>query len=209
METIQERHNRLGLTAGCSLLEFGNFSSCTNHDDDNNGLWTSLVVAAESFRYAVTGEQDALNKSLSYFGGMLKLNEFTAIRGLMARSFLPPGQPITSGGTWHNVTLPGYEGWIWKGDTSSDEVTGHMFAYPIFAKIMGGAETPQGQQALQLIENIVYYIVSNNFYLIDVTGLPTTWGVWNPAQINHDRFWSDEKFTMHLFYAVCSKLAAA
>ena len=86
-----------------------------------------------------------------------------------------------------------YEGWIWKGDTSSDEVTGHMFAYPIFARIMNGSATEYGQQALQLISNIVYYIVSNNFDLIDITGLPTTWGQWNPPMVNFDRDWSDDR----------------
>lgn len=193
MEVVQARHNRLGLSGDCFLDAFGNIPSCLNHDNDNNGLWTSLVVAAEAFRYAVTGDPDALNKSITYFEGMHLLNTITGITGLMARSYLPPGQPITSGGTWHNATIPGYEGWIWKGDTSSDEVTGHMFAYSIFAKIMNGSETEYGQQALQLISNIVHYIVANDFYLIDITGQPTSWGAWNPSIINWDRLWSDDR----------------
>ncbi len=55
MEVVQARHNRLGLSGDCFLDTFGNIPSCLNHDNDNNGLWTSLVVAAEAFRYAVTG----------------------------------------------------------------------------------------------------------------------------------------------------------
>jgi hypothetical protein len=51
----------------------------------------------------------------------------------MARSFLPKGSPIP-GGTWHNSTVD--PAWIWKGDTSSDEVTGHMFVYPIVADLL-------------------------------------------------------------------------
>jgi hypothetical protein len=31
---------------------------------------------------------------------------------------------------------------------------------------------------------IMNYIVKNNFYLLDLDGKPTTWGVWNPAYIN-------------------------
>jgi hypothetical protein len=68
-----------------------------------------------------------------------------------------------------------------------------MFAYPIFARIMNGSATEYGQQALQLISNIVHYIVSNNFDLIDITGLPTTWGQWNPPMVNFDRDWSDDR----------------
>ena len=194
MEAVQARHNRYGLSAECSLAAFGDIPSCVNQDSDNNALWTSLVVAAEAFRYAVTGAQDAYNNATSYFQGMRLLNTLTGIKGLMARSFVTPNETHSPGGTWHNSTVPGYEGWMWKGDTSSDEVVGHMFAYPIVGKIMNGSQTEVGQQALDLIYDIVYYIVSNNYYLIDVTGKPTSWGSWNPNQLNLDRGWSDERF---------------
>ena len=70
-----------------------------------------------------------------------------------------------------------------------------MFGLPIVAKLLHSS-LPDAQAAAQLVRNIVTYIVKNNFYLIDVTGLPTTWGVWNPAQINLERFWSDERLVM-------------
>ena len=57
MEVVQARHNRHGLSGDCSLSSFANISSCANHPNDNNGLWTSLVVAAEAFRYLLTGEE--------------------------------------------------------------------------------------------------------------------------------------------------------
>lgn len=50
MAAIQVRHDRHGLSADCSLPHFGDPSDCVNHDDDNNGLWTSLLVAANAFR---------------------------------------------------------------------------------------------------------------------------------------------------------------
>ncbi len=193
METIQARHNRFGLSGGCNLDAFGNIPSCQTGPDDNNGLWSSLIVAAESFRYAVTGAPDALSNATSYFEGMRNLNLVTGITGLMARSFLTPNETQQSGNGWNNSTAPGFEGWQWLGDTSSDEVVGHMFAYSVFAKIMNGEQSPYGRLALDLIYNIVYYIVSNDFQLIDITGLPTTWGRWNPALINWDQDWSDER----------------
>ena len=49
------------MTGDCSLAGgFGEVGSCQMGDDDNNGLWTSLVVVAEYLRHAVTGEQAAL-----------------------------------------------------------------------------------------------------------------------------------------------------
>ena len=35
------------------------------------------------------------------------------------------------------------------------------------------------------------YIVTNDYYLIDVDGEPTTWGKWNPTYLNGQRTWSD------------------
>lgn len=39
-------------------------------------------------------------------------------------------------------------------------------------------------EAVEMLTNITRYIVKNGFYLIDVTGNHTTWGVWAPAQLN-------------------------
>ena len=36
------------------------------------------------------------------------------------------------------------------------------------------------------------YIQRNKYYLVDVTGRPTRWGVWAPEQINFNQSWADE-----------------
>lgn len=45
----------------------------------------------------------------------------------------------------------------------------------------------------QLMTEIATYITKNGFTLVDVTGKPTTWGHWNPAYLNGNRLWSDER----------------
>ena len=37
------------------------------------------------------------------------------------------------------------------------------------------------------------YIVSNDYYLIDVTNRSTRWGVWSPNQLNNNQTWADER----------------
>lgn len=49
-----ERHNRYGLVADVSLRNYGNVSNYVKTDDDNDGLWTSIYVASQAFRYGVT-----------------------------------------------------------------------------------------------------------------------------------------------------------
>jgi hypothetical protein len=66
--------------------------------------------------------------------------------------------------------------------TSSDDVTGHMFVYPLVYHLL--AETPSEKQRVKtLMSNIMNYIVDNGFVLIDYDGHPTRWGVWAPQQL--------------------------
>lgn len=47
---------------------------------------------------------------------------------------LGPVEGDTNNRAWYNSsTMPG---WIWKGDTSSDEVCGHMFTYGLIASLV-------------------------------------------------------------------------
>ena len=194
MEVVQARHNRHGLSAACNLQAYGNFSSCTNGPDDNNGLWTSLVVGAECFRYAVTGDPAAEAEAINYLLGMQSLNGVTGIKGLMGRSNVMPGEPGAGSAAdgWVNSTAAGYEGWAWESTASSDEVVGHFFAYSIFAKTMNQT-SPYTEIAVSLLHNIAQYIVENDFYLIDYNGQPTEWGKWNPAYLDLDFDWADER----------------
>jgi hypothetical protein len=47
--------------------------------------------------------------------------------------------------------------------------------------------------AAALVTDSVAYIVKNDFFLVDVTGRPTTWGVWNPQVLNLNSSYSDER----------------
>ena len=84
------RHDRHGLVAGCALPAFGDTSSTACTDDDNNGLWTSIVAAAEYFRYAVTKDPRAAASAAHFLGGLQLLHNITGIRGLYARSACAP-----------------------------------------------------------------------------------------------------------------------
>src|SRR5436309_9410460 len=49
--------------------------------------------------------------------------------GFPARSFVSTNESKPNGGQWH-LTPDGQ--WLWKGDTSSDELVGHYFGYAIY-----------------------------------------------------------------------------
>ena len=216
------RQDRHGLVAACALPAAGDVAApCAMGDGDNDGLWTSIVLAAEAFRHATArAEGDAAGAEAARaavalrLSGMQLLYNVTGVPGLMARSCVDPTE--AHGGThdretWRNVTVRGYEGWLWKGDTSSDEVVGHMFGYPVVGDLLAAAaqEHSDGSAALarQLQLSTVAYIVSNGFNLIDSTGNATTWGKYAPDVINVDRGFSDGRGIQSL--QVLAMIAAA
>ena len=58
-ERIRLRHDRYGLVSGSRLLTPGDLSTSQTGTDDNDGLWTSIYLAAECYRYAVTKDPEA------------------------------------------------------------------------------------------------------------------------------------------------------
>jgi hypothetical protein len=59
-------------------------------DSDNSGLWTSLVVGAEYFRYGATQLPEAAQSASHFLAGMQRLHDVTGVPGLYARSFCAP-----------------------------------------------------------------------------------------------------------------------
>lgn len=180
--------DRYGLTSECTTSKFLDATTCVPETSDNDGLWTSLLVAAESFRFAVTGDESARQAAWHHFSALELLVNSTGVPGLPARSVIDADTPIPSQGTWHPIKWR--EGWHWKGDTSSDEITGHLFAYSIFAQLVPKGDAEK-KRALAPLEAIMSNLVKNNLTLIDITGLPTTWGRWDPETINDVRDRSD------------------
>jgi len=67
-----------------------------------------------------------------------------------------------------------------------------MMIYPLVYRLL--AETPEEKERVyRLIDNITRYIVENGFVLIDVTGKPTTWGIWDPSHLNENTDWYDDR----------------
>ena len=57
---VRERHIRTGFNATLSSMTKGDVTTGSMEDSDNDGLWTSMYLAGETFRYAVTKSDEAL-----------------------------------------------------------------------------------------------------------------------------------------------------
>jgi hypothetical protein len=101
--------------------------------------WTGHWVAAEAFRYAVTGSADALSNVQRGVNGLQSLIEVTspAAPGLLARSWLPQNSPYlpkiqTDEG--HNgmyASSYGGQAVYWIGSTSRDQYSGVFFGLAV------------------------------------------------------------------------------
>jgi hypothetical protein len=182
VERVRARHVRHGLTADSILRTPGDLSTNQTASSDNDGLWTQMYVAAEAFRYKVTGEADARANARQGFEAMLRLEEVTGIPGFHARSIIKVGEDVQpQDGEWHD-TADGK--WRWKGDTSSDEIVGHYFGYAVYYDLV--ADEAERRKIRGVVTRMTDHILNNNFQLIDVDGKRTRWGWWGPEEI-----WAD------------------
>ena len=176
---VRDRHIRVGFNATVSGMTNGDITTGSLENSDNDGLWTSMYLAGETFRYAVTKSGEALQNVRESLDAMERLYTINPLHsGFPSRSFERAGYNANSK-PWRPTDDPE---WDWKSTTSSDEAIGHIFAFGAIAELV--AEPEIKNKAILLIDTLMSHIVKNNFYMIDWNGKPTQWGKWNPEYVN-------------------------
>ncbi|GAB3330809.1 hypothetical protein GCM10027299_36060 [Larkinella ripae] len=178
---VRSRHMRVGFNASLERMEKGNLATGYLDDSDNDGLWTSMYLGGEIFRYAVTKDPEALQNCRESLDAMERLYTVTSVPGFPARSFERSGhmKELSDPERWQHSKHPD---WDWKSTTSSDEVIGHIFAFGAMAELIPDQNLKS--RAVTLIDTLMSHILKNNLYLIDFDGKPTQWGRWNPEYVN-------------------------
>lgn len=212
-DTLEARHVRPpGLVGQCRLLQPGALESWQPTDDDNEGGYTAVYLAMESFQYAVTRNPQALARARDAFAALEFLVDVTGTNRCLARTVVPadwsdvhdPNTP-SSPPDWAEEQVqdprakrvrirwhPSDDGrWLWKGDTSSDELTAHMFGYFVFHDL--AAPPPDRDRVRYQVCRLIDRLIDNGFVLRDPDGLPTRWGVWAPDRLNRDPNWAMER----------------
>jgi hypothetical protein len=179
---VRERHIRNGFNSSLEGMKHGNLSTGHLKDSDNDGLWTSMYLGAEIFRYAATKSEEALQNCYESLDAMERLYTInSAPVGFPARSFERHGDQsrLSDASRWRPAKDPE---WDWKSTTSSDEAIGHIFALGAMAELIN--VEPMKSRAIHLIDLLMQHIVDHDMYLVDYDGKPTLWGRWNPEYVN-------------------------
>ncbi len=204
-DLTQKYNNRRGFINERTLKNPGTLEGSTFEVSDNDGLWNSIYVAAQAYRFAATHDEEAQKQGWESMHAMLELERVTGISGFPARAIITD-EEIAAGNTGFSadetVRIDGETEKIWfrspvqknlwcKGDTSSDELDGHYYAWLTFFDL---AATPeQKQQIAATCRRVTDNIVAGGFNLIGHTGRKTRWAVFGPQFINEDPKWADQR----------------
>lgn len=186
-----------GYQVSRKLRKYGDMDSGWLANSDNDGLFTGLYCASQCFRYKATGDKKAKENAQRAVNAMIKLTEITGKPGFTARATRYSQEENFGTGNreeWHICEdNPNCE---WLGETSSDEMTGHYFAYGIYYDLV--ADDEEKKKISNVVRTITDHILENNFHLCDVDGVPTTWANWEPELLNNDDRWFYERGTNSL-----------
>jgi hypothetical protein len=176
---MRDRHIRNGFNATVSGMKDGDITTGSMEDSDNDGLWTSMYLASQTFRYAVTKSDEALQNVRESLDAMERLYTVNGLNsGFPSRSYMRTGYKFHDE-PWRRAPDPE---WDWKSTTSSDEAIGHIFAFGAIAELVD--EPTLKNKAILLIDTLMSHVVKNDYYMIDWDGQPTKWGRWNPEYVN-------------------------
>jgi hypothetical protein len=218
-----------GFVAEARLRRPADKATADPEDSDNDGLWTAMYGAGECFAFGATGDPAARERATQAFEALRFLQQVTQ-GGSPAP---PPGYPARTirPVDWPDPNLRGEERdrakqqedalwkilaprwprsadgrWYWKSDTSSDELDGHYFFYPLYHDLVArpGAEQARVRDVVRALTD---HLIARDFNLVDHDGTPTRWGVYAPATLNHDPRWWGERGLKSL--SILSYLAVA
>ena len=211
-DDIDRYHKRTeyGYVDAVTLKQPGDPSEWTQHDSDNDGLWTSMYGAAQCFEYAVTHSAASKERANQAFRAVAFLSEVpqggkhSPPHGFPARTILPVSgrDPNIHDSPEHDrnrqksdprwkvieprwpVSADGK--WYWKTDTSSDELDGHYFFYALYYDLVAESDEEK-QQVRQVVDRVTSHLIRHNYALVDHDGLPTRWGQFAPDVLNTDQ----------------------
>ncbi|MCC6490223.1 MAG: hypothetical protein IT364_22250 [Candidatus Hydrogenedentes bacterium] len=208
-EQVETRHNRDGYIANWRLERRGDVSSAQPAITDNDGLYTACYGAAMAFRYAVTKDPAAKGLAKRSFDACKRLVDIVpdSMKGFPARVLIPINwhEPVNeiytdelnrkireSDPFWKLITprfVTSEDGkYLWKCDTSSDELAGHYFFYAVYYDLAAESEEEKAP-VREVVRDITDHLIRNGFNLVDHDGTPTRWGRFGPDFLNSENGW--------------------
>ena len=147
----------------------------------DSAIWTGHYLAAESYRYKVTGDPAALGNARKALAGIQSLVDVTGTN-LLARCIVPMTSPYAAGITreesGNGIHTSGQNYWI--GKTSRDQYCGVFFGLSVAYELLN---QPDVQQSIQsLVTRMLNFLGSKDWTVIMPDGSISTTFIIRPDQ---------------------------
>lgn len=201
-QQVETRHNRMGFIAQNQLKVRYDPDSWESAISDNDGMYTAMYGSAQAFRYAATGNMEAKKLAKRSFNACKWLVDITHEKGFPARVIIPIDwhEPVNEQYSheynlrkqeedpfWKDINprfVKSKDGkYLWKCDTSSDELAGHYFFYGIYYDLVADTEEEK-TLVREVVGDITDHLIRHGFYLQDHDGKPTRWANFSPEFLN-------------------------
>ncbi|MHA1568018.1 MAG: hypothetical protein ACTSXZ_00990 [Alphaproteobacteria bacterium] len=166
-------------------------------------IWTGAYLAAEAFRYAVTGDEDAKQNAIRTVQALDAHLQVTQVPGFIARFAGPDEPPWNNGYTGHSRYVQGtgeWEGSFWINNTSRDQYTGWFFGMAIAYDLID--DEPTRELIRQDVKEMIDDIKADRYWIIGENGLPTdagpnvgavmrcTWHLIAAHVLDNEEYWA-------------------
>jgi hypothetical protein len=156
-------------------------NSVHNQWQEDADWLTGLYVGAESFRYAVTGDDEAKRYAQASWFALHNLSNL-CVPGVVARHYRKEfeGDLGTGRKRWHRNK----DGIYWIGDISRDQLSGHIFGLAAYYDLVASQEEKTIIESD--VEAITNLIMENNMMAVD----------WDGEPCIHGNFWVSPMFAL-------------
>src|SRR5262249_29630468 len=148
--------------------QIANYTHC-----GDSALWTGHYLAAEAFRYKVTGAPAALDNVKKALAGLKALADVTGTN-LLARCLVPTDSPSAA----RIQNEEGHNGiykngpYIWVGNTSRDEYSGVMFGLAVAYDMV--SDTAVQSSISDLVTRLVDFLRGHDWSVVMPDGKIST-----------------------------------
>lgn len=180
-----ERHLFEGLVLNHVVLPPAGREDYLTGNFEDVCISTGHYLGAESFRYAVTKDEQALRRARESASALRKLQTITGTTGFFARGFKTAAEP-----TWDEACYFFPREWHqagdyrWLGDPSSDSMNGRTFGWACYFDLV--ADERAKREAAEDLSAVVSQWIENDFRIVDIDGRMTLWGNFSPAILEED-----------------------
>ena len=179
--TIQQRHLPYGTILDPVFATPDSDQIVAYARAGDSAIWTGHYVAAEAFRYQVTGAEDALTNLRQALTGIRALVDVTGTN-LLARCLVPVDAPFAAAllqdGRSQAVfthTLQDQR-YYWMGSTSRDQYAGVFFGLSVAYDLIKDAQVRAISK--DVVTRLLDFLLNHNWAVVMPDGAPSTnfWG---------------------------------